>query len=693
MLEGLRPTTAETFTSLRSAANEISKFDSSGTFMMKWGTAGSGPGEFDRPLDLAIDANNLVYVCDDVNDRVQVFDRNGSYLSEWSVPFPLIIDVHPNGNIYVWNDDDRRVEVYNPSGVFQFQFAQAEVIDCQGLEIDLRGVVYISTGEFSGNEIRKYTENGTLLDIFGGSGSGAGEFDGSAGLHTDDRGNLYVADFFSDRVQLFDSTGTFLGMFGKDGEDPGQMQRPIDILWRPGGKLYVVERRSARVQAFQTFDCPPVVEVTSAHEAIYYDVGQSVSITWETGDDRGVSTVDLSYVTDQKLYGVATLGATGNPSTFYEIDPETGAVTTIGAVGFDYVNALDTDPETGVLYAIGENPSDSEWVLLTIDPLTGLGTEIGPACLSAPITDTSFEPGTNRFLAVGQPTLTAPAIYEINRWTGEARPLGDTMIEGLPNGMDFASSGVLYATPINLSGGTQRVNIATTTGVAFGPKDIVFPAAIQNNPDIRDIDRNPLENTPLCTFRDFTTGMRLGRFFVEASPPRVELIGATALGMIGIAWHPGTETVIATGEPNDGQFTWTVPNVPTNAGRIKVTANADGGQSSFDYSNGFFAILNTVEAQAPTSRGLLLAAPSPNPTSGAARIQFVLPSAGTVDLAVHDLRGRLVRELASGEMSAGEHSLQWDGRDQSGVAVPSGAYFIRLRAAGEQRTQTLNLIR
>lgn len=46
---------------------------------------------------------------------------------------------------------------------------------------------------------------------------------------------------------------------------------------------------------------------------------------------------------------------------------------------------------------------------------------------------------------------------------------------------------------------------------------------------------------------------------------------------------------------------------------------------------------------------------------------------------MHDLRGRVVRTLVAGEFPSGPHTARWDGHDDSGRRVPSGAYMARLR--------------
>jgi hypothetical protein len=79
--------------------------------------------------------------------------------------------------------------------------------------------------------------------------------------------------------------------------------------------------------------------------------------------------------------------------------------------------------------------------------------------------------------------------------------------------------------------------------------------------------------------------------------------------------------------------------------------------------------------------GLALAAPWPNPARGGVKLQlWVPPGAGRISLTLHDVNGRLVRTLTSGELPPGPHEVRWDGRDADGRSVPSGLYFAR--AAG-----------
>ncbi len=70
----------------------------------------------------------------------------------------------------------------------------------------------------------------------------------------------------------------------------------------------------------------------------------------------------------------------------------------------------------------------------------------------------------------------------------------------------------------------------------------------------------------------------------------------------------------------------------------------------------------------------------PNPFNPDVKISFNLARAGKVRLDVYNLRGQKVKSLLNDDLSAGTHSLMWDGKDRSGRGVASGVYFARVNA-------------
>jgi cytochrome c peroxidase len=92
--------------------------------------------------------------------------------------------------------------------------------------------------------------------------------------------------------------------------------------------------------------------------------------------------------------------------------------------------------------------------------------------------------------------------------------------------------------------------------------------------------------------------------------------------------------------------------------------------------------------------GNLAAVQSKVVTSAPVRIRFALPEPSIVNLAVHDVSGRVIRDLSrQNAYPAGPVSVSWDGRDRGGAAVGSGVYFVRIDAAGKKISQRLVLVR
>ena len=170
--------------------HRVSVFDLSGKFLGKWGSRGSGDGELDGAAGIAIDSNDDVYVADQHNHRIQKFDRDGAYLSQW-----------------------------------------------------------------------------------GGHGNAAGQLDMPWGLAVDGEDNVYVADWRNDRVQKFSSEGRFLTSFGEPGRGDSQFHRPSGVAVDADGNIYVSDWGNERLQVLRPRRLPPVERARPRHAV---EVGEGV---------------------------------------------------------------------------------------------------------------------------------------------------------------------------------------------------------------------------------------------------------------------------------------------------------------------------------------------------------------------------------------------------------------------------------
>jgi hypothetical protein len=77
--------------------------------------------------------------------------------------------------------------------------------------------------------------------------------------------------------------------------------------------------------------------------------------------------------------------------------------------------------------------------------------------------------------------------------------------------------------------------------------------------------------------------------------------------------------------------------------------------------------------------GLWLAPIVPNPAISGVMLRYSLPRDQQVSLAAYDVAGRRLALLASGRMAAGEHTVNWNFRDEKGAPVAAGYYVVKLR--------------
>jgi hypothetical protein len=160
----------------------------------------------------------------------------------------------------------------------------------------------------------------------------------------------------------------------------------------------------------------------------------------------------------------------------------------------------------------------------------------------------------------------------------------------------------------------------------------------------------------------------------------------------GFSW-----TAVATevGGGIQNSFPYIVPATPTNYARVAVApAGVSPIHSSADQSDSLFTIIlpTGIDVLASTETNLLLSSPWPNPRigPGGSTFHITLPSSETLQLALYDVRGRLVASRAPETFAVGgTHAVQWDPG-----SVSSGTYYVRLStASGHSAGTTWVLVR
>lgn len=145
--------------------------------------------------------------------------------------------------------------------------------------------------------------------------------------------------------------------------------------------------------------------------------------------------------------------------------------------------------------------------------------------------------------------------------------------------------------------------------------------------------------------------------------------------------------------PGDAtSFLWDAPAAPAQGLYLMLDAYSNGVLVGTTTTGPLSIEISTDVASGPPTAVTLRAA-SPNPFNPRTTIRYYLPRPAMVDLRIYDLRGKLIRRLATGARAAGEHAVEWNAQDAAGQQVHSGVYLAVLEAEGRRLSQKLILLK
>jgi DNA-binding beta-propeller fold protein YncE len=148
--------------------SRVHKYTPDGRRLFSWGEPGTDPGQFNIAHNICCDPDGWVYVADRENHRVQVFDGNGKYETQW-------------------NNMHRPSGLYMESGTKTPRFFIGEIGPDMAVNIDLPNC---------GPRVSIYTSKGELLARLGHAHAGldSGQFISPHGLAVDRHGDIYVGE-------------------------------------------------------------------------------------------------------------------------------------------------------------------------------------------------------------------------------------------------------------------------------------------------------------------------------------------------------------------------------------------------------------------------------------------------------------------------------------------------------------------
>jgi len=282
----------------------VQKFSSDGHLLKAWGGEGSGPGEFNTPMGIAVNAE-AVFVADTYNLRIQKFTLDGEYVTQWACPasgrggspFRLAagersVDVLVSGpgddyiEEFLERDDGSGIYDFvgdfgqrgTGEGEFQFRGPSGEMGGGIAYwKVCIPKIMLIPGGGFeyvmvcdsalfvadAWNQRVQKIEAGQVTATWGGLGTADGLFGGLGGTHegpsgiaVDRWGKVYVVDADNYRVQVFkpkaDGSGQyeFVTKWGNLWDENAKFDDPGGIAVGPEGAVYVTDALSYAVQKF-----------------------------------------------------------------------------------------------------------------------------------------------------------------------------------------------------------------------------------------------------------------------------------------------------------------------------------------------------------------------------------------------------------------------------------------------------------
>lgn len=163
--------------------------------------------------------------------------------------------------------------------------------------------------------------------------------------------------------------------------------------------------------------------------------------------------------------------------------------------------------------------------------------------------------------------------------------------------------------------------------------------------------------------------------------------------------HTQQGTDAGTANQTSWSFRWAAPETPVSSVTFYtagIAANNSGntnGDSTYSTTHTMIASAADDDLSSGLPDNFRLAQNYPNPFNPTTTIKFTLPKSSHVRLTVFNVMGQQIQVLADRSLSAGTHTIDWDGSDSNGSRAASGIYYYRLETDDYSQTKEMILVK
>jgi DNA-binding beta-propeller fold protein YncE len=219
--------------------------------VLKFGSEGIGPGMMTDARSIAVDGKGNIYVAEYIGGRVQVFDSNGNFVTQWMVDpkMPLRgLAADRKGNVFVAQHGSiTRYEGQTGKSLGEIEYSGGRGFDDVGAAPD--GGLICAWYSGSDDIIRFNSDYKVTSIIRQAISTAADRSELNTRVAIDGLGNIYALGGFTNAVFKFRSDGKFVNRIGGPGHQPGQISGANAIAVDGKGRVFVSD-----IKGIQVFD-------------------------------------------------------------------------------------------------------------------------------------------------------------------------------------------------------------------------------------------------------------------------------------------------------------------------------------------------------------------------------------------------------------------------------------------------------